>query len=76
MTLSMVRKFPVVLTILLALVLVVSTATPVLATHIGDHEITETPGTTTPDLTAVDPHTIKDISVELTMVGGEVVYEA
>ncbi len=28
------------------------------------------------DLTAVDPHTIKDIPVELTMVGGEVVYEA
>ena len=28
------------------------------------------------DLTAVDPHTIKDIPVERTMVGGKTVYEA
>ncbi len=28
------------------------------------------------DPTAVDPQTIKDIPVEMTMVGGEVVYEA
>jgi predicted amidohydrolase YtcJ len=28
------------------------------------------------DLTAVDPHTIKDIPVERTMVGGKTVYQA
>ncbi len=28
------------------------------------------------DLTAVDPHTIKDIPVEQTMLGGKTVYEA
>ena len=27
------------------------------------------------DITAVDPHTIKDIAVEMTVVGGEAVYE-